>query len=201
MKGNKKMTGEELLENLPEISVLEAELKRQKYKKRYKRVLRSTISVLIIAAACAVLVVTLWMPVLQIYGKSMNPTLVNGDVVVLVKTTDVKQGDLVAFYYNNKILVKRAIAFAGDWVNIDADGNVYVNDEKLDEPYLKEKALGECDISFPYQVPDGKVFVLGDHRSVSIDSRSDQVGCVSEEQLVGRLTFRVWPFKKLGTLK
>jgi signal peptidase I len=181
--------------------VLEAELKRQKYKKRYKRVLRSTISVLIIAAACAVLVVTLWMPVLQIYGKSMNPTLVNGDIVVLVKTTDVKQGDLVAFYYNNKILVKRAIAFAGDWVNIDADGNVYVNDEKLDEPYLEEKALGECDISFPYQVPDGKVFVLGDHRSVSIDSRSDQVGCVSEEQLVGRLTFRVWPFKKFGTLK
>jgi signal peptidase I len=198
MLRNKSRSARELLEELPDTGELETEVKRQKYKIRYKRVLRSTVSLLIIAAACAILVVTLWMPVLKIYGNSMNPTLYDGQIVVLVKTSDIKSGDLVAFYYNNKILIKRAIAFEGDWVNIDEDGNVYVNDEKLDEPYLKEKALGECDIEFPYQVPDGKMFVLGDHRSVSIDSRSSQIGCVSEEQIVGKIKFRVWPFKKIG---
>jgi signal peptidase I len=199
MLGKKKRTAEELLENLPSTPDLEKEIRHQRYKRKYKRILRSTVSLLIIAAACAILVVTLWMPVLKIYGTSMNPTLKNGEIVVLVKTSNIKQGDLVGFYYNNKILVKRAIAFEGDWVNIDEDGNVYVNDEPIDEPYLTEKALGECDIEFPYQVPDGKIFVLGDHRSVSIDSRSSQIGCVSEEQVVGRITFRVWPFKRAGT--
>jgi signal peptidase I len=199
MRRYKSLTGGELLEIAPDIPALESEIKRLKYRRKYQRVFRSTVSLLIIAAACAILVVTLWMPVLQIYGKSMNPTLKDGDVVVLVKTTDIKQGDLIAFYYNNKILVKRAIAFAGDWVNIDEDGTVYVNDVAIDEPYLKEKALGECDLEMPYQVPDGKIFVMGDHRSVSIDSRSNQIGCVAEEQIVGKITFRVWPFKKAGT--
>jgi signal peptidase I len=199
MRRYKSLTGGELLEIAPDIPALESEIKRLKYRRKYQRVFRSTVSLLIIAAACAILVVTLWMPVLQIYGKSMNPTLKDGDVVVLVKTTDIKQGDLIAFYYNNKILVKRAIAFAGDWVNIDEDGTVYVNDVAIDEPYLKEKALGECDLEMPYQVPDGKIFVMGDHRSVSIDSRSNQIGCVAEEQIVGKIKFRVWPFKKAGT--
>jgi signal peptidase I len=198
MMGKKRVNGEELIEVLPDVRELESELKRLRYKRKYKRVLRSTVSLLVIAAACAILIVTLWMPVLQIYGTSMNPTLYDGQIVVLVKTANVKQGELVAFYYNNKILVKRAIAFAGDWVDIDEDGTVYVNDVAIDEPYLTEKALGECDLEMPYQVPDGKVFVLGDHRSVSIDSRSNQIGCVSEEQIVGKIAFRVWPIKKIG---
>jgi signal peptidase I len=185
---------------IPTVEQLETELKREKYKMRYKSVLRSTISLLTITAAVAILIVTLWMPVLKIYGVSMNPTLENGNIVILFKNTGIKQGDLVAFYYNNKILVKRVIAFAGDWINIDEDGTVYVNGEKLDEPYLTEKAYGECDIEMPYQIPDGKIFVMGDHRSVSMDSRSSQIGCVSEEQIVGKLAFRVWPLKEIGVM-
>jgi signal peptidase I len=153
---------------------------------------------LLVAAAIAILVVTLWMPVIEIYGKSMTPTLDTGEIVVLVKTSDYKTGDVVAFYYNNKILVKRVIAQAGDWVDITKEGEVIVNGKKIDEPYVSEKALGECDIKLPYQVPDERVFVLGDHRSVSVDSRSSQIGCVAEEQVVGRITFRVWPLKNLG---
>jgi signal peptidase I len=185
---------------IPTIPQLETELKREKYKIRYRGVLRSTIAVIAIAAAIAVLIVTMWMPVLKIYGTSMNPTLKDGNIVVLFKNTNAEQGDLIAFYYNNKILVKRVIAFAGDWIDIDEDGTVYVNDKQLEEPYLIEKAYGECDIEFPYQVPDGKVFVMGDHRSVSVDSRSSQIGCVSEEQIVGTLAFRVWPLNKIGSL-
>lgn len=177
----------------PSIALMEAELKREKYKRRYHRVLRSTIYTLVVVAAISVLVATLWMPVLQIYGSSMQPVLNDGDIVVSRKGGDFRQGDILVFYYNNKILVKRVIAMPGDWVDFDADGTVYVNGEKLDEPYLEETALGECDIDLPYQVPDGRLFVLGDHRSVSADSRSAAVGCVSSEQIVGKLVFRVWP--------
>lgn len=177
----------------PSIALMEAELKREKYKRRYRRVLRSTIYTLVVVAAISVLVATLWMPVLQIYGSSMQPVLNDGDIVVSRKGGEFRQGDILVFYYNNKILVKRVIAMPGDWVDFDADGTVYVNGEKLDEPYLEETALGECDIDLPYQVPDGRLFVLGDHRSVSADSRSAAVGCVSSEQIVGKLVFRVWP--------
>jgi signal peptidase I len=201
MKVRKLRTDGRLPSDMPTVEQLERELRREKYKIRYRHVFKSTISLLAIAAAAAILVVTLWMPVLQIYGKSMSPNVTDGDIVVLMKNTDVKQGDLIAFYYNNKILVKRAIAFAGDWIDIKDDGTVYINDEVLDEPYLTEKALGECDLEFPYQVPDGKVFVMGDHRSVSVDSRSNQIGCVSEEQIIGKLKFRVWPIKKFGSLE
>ena len=177
----------------PAIEQMEAELRREKYKRRYHRVLRSTVYTLIVVAAISVLVATLWLPVLQIYGSSMSPLLEDGDIVVSLKSGDFKQGDIIVFYYNNKILVKRVIAMAGDWVDIDADGTVFVNGEELDEPYLVEKALGECDIELPYQVPDGRLFVMGDHRSVSADSRSSAVGCVASEQIVGKLVFRVWP--------
>ncbi len=185
----------------PTVSQLEEEIKRVNYRHRYNNVLKSTIFILITVAAISVLVATLCLPVLQIYGSSMTPSLSEGDIVVSVKGFDFKQGDIVSFYYNNKILVKRVIAFPGDWIDIDEDGNIYVNDVLLDEPYVAEKALGECDIELPYQVPDGKVFVCGDHRATSVDSRSSTIGCVSEEQVVGKIVFRVWPFGSIGYIR
>ncbi|MCC8015072.1 MAG: signal peptidase I [Eubacterium sp.] len=184
----------------PSSAEIETELKRTVYINRWKAVFRSTVFILITVAAVSVLVATLFLPVLQIYGSSMTPSLSAGDIVVSIKNYNFKQGDIVSFYYNNKILVKRVIAFAGDYVDIDSDGNIYVNDELLNEPYINEKAFGECDIELPYQVPDGRVFVCGDHRSTSVDSRSSTVGCVSEEQVVGRIMFRVWPLKDFGAI-
>lgn len=183
---------------IPEISQLEAELKREKYKHRYAGVLKSTIYTLITVAAVAVLVATLWLPVLQIYGSSMTPTLQDGEIVFSLKTSDMEQGDIVAFYYNNKILVKRVIAGPGDWVDISEDGTVYVNELELNEPYLAEKAFGDADITLPYQVPDGRIFVMGDHRATSVDSRHTAVGCVAQEQIVGKIIFRIWPLERLG---
>ena len=179
--------------SLPTSEQLEDELKRVRYKKRYRSVLRSTVYSLITVAAIAVLVATLLLPVLQIYGSSMSPTLSDGDIVVSLKTSEFEPGDVVAFYYNNKILVKRVIAVAGEWVDITPEGDVYINDNLLDEPYIDEKAFGDCNIELPYQVPESRIFVMGDHRSVSIDSRNTAVGCVAEEQIVGKLVFRVWP--------
>lgn len=189
------------LSDIPTAEQLSAELEREKYKKRYKRVLRSTVYTLIVVAALAVLVATIWMPVLQIYGASMAPTLNQGNIVISVKGSDFEPGDLVAFYMGNKILVKRCIAGPGQWVDIDADGNVYVDGKLLDEPYLTEKALGDCDIELPYQVPDNRYFCMGDHRSTSVDSRSTTVGCVSDEQVVGKIVFRVWPLPDFGILR
>lgn len=185
----------------PAISDLQGELKHERYKTRYFRVLRSTIFTLITVGAAAILVATLWMPVLQMYGTSMTPSLEDGDIVISHKSRNLQQGDIVAFYYNNRILVKRYIASAGDWVDIDEEGNVSINNVPLDESYVSEKALGECDIELPYQVPEDRIFVLGDHRSVSIDSRSKSVGCVSEDQIVGKLVFCVWPLRNFGFVK
>ena len=185
----------------PTTEQLEGELKRVRYKSRYRSVLRSTIYSLITVAAIAVLVATLWLPVLQVYGNSMTPTLQNGEIIITVKVSEFEPGDIIAFYYNNKILIKRVIARSGEWVNMDADGNVYVNETLLDEPYLDEKAFGDCNIELPYQVPEGRVFVMGDHRSTSVDSRNSAVGCVAQEQIVGKILFRVWPLEKFGWVK
>lgn len=201
--GNKKPNSPEIegSREMPELEQLKAELQRENYKSRYRSVLRSTIYTLIVVAAVAVLVATIWMPVLQIYGTSMTPTLEESDIVISVKGSDFEPGDLVAFYLGNKILVKRCIAGPGQWVDIDEEGNVYVDGRLLDEPYLTEKALGDCNIKLPYQVPDSRYFCMGDHRSTSVDSRNTAVGCVAEEQVVGKIVFRVWPLTKLGTLK
>lgn len=185
----------------PDIPLLEAELKRERYRRQYGKVLRSTVYTLITVAAAAILVATLWLPVLQIYGSSMTPTLEDGQIVVSVKSADLKRGDIVAFYYNNKVLVKRVIAEAGDWVNIAEDGTVSVNDEKLDEPYITDKAFGDTNIELPYQVPEAKIFVMGDHRSVSVDSRNTMVGCIAQEQIIGKLVFRLWPLDEFGTFQ
>lgn len=190
---------------LPTSQQLEEELNRTRYHRRYRRVLRSTVYTLITVAAIAVLVATLLMPVLQIYGSSMTPTLTDREIVLSLKQSDFDSGDVVAFYYNNKILVKRVIAQSGDWVDITPEGDVYVGKtssdmQLLEEPYLEEKALGDCNIEFPYQVPESRVFVMGDHRSVSVDSRNTAVGCVAEEQLVGKLVFRVWPLDSFGKI-
>ena len=186
---------------LPAIGELQAELKRERYKFRFVRVLKSTVYTMIVVAAFAVLVATLWMPVLQIYGSSMTPTLDEGQIVISIKSKDFKQGDLVAFYIGNKILVKRVIAGPADMVSISEDGTVRVNSVDLDEPYVTEKALGECDLEFPYQVPEARYFLMGDHRETSIDSRSSAVGCISGEQVVGKIVYCVWPLADFGPLK
>lgn len=183
----------------PSEKQLEAELARVRYQQRYRTVLRSTICTLIVVAAVAVLVATIWMPVLQIYGSSMTPTLSEGDIVVCFKTSDIKRGDLVAFYLGNKLLVKRCVALPGQTVDIDGDGNVTLDGELLDEPYVTEKSLGDCNIELPYQVPDNRYFCMGDHRKTSVDSRNTAVGCVTEEQIVGKIAFRVWPLSGFGT--
>ena len=185
---------------IPDLSELKKELNREKYKHRFAGVLRSTVGTLVVIAAFAILVATLWLPVLQIYGSSMTPTLEEGQIVVSVKGSEFKRGDLVAFYIGNKLLVKRVIAGPMDTVVIDEYGTVYVNNEELDEPYISDKALGECDLEFPYQIPDSRYFLMGDHRSVSVASRSSSVGCVAEEQIVGKITFCVWPLSDFGEL-
>lgn len=186
---------------LPSSKEVEQELKREQYKRRYRRTLKSTIFALVTAAAAAVLVATLWLPVLQIYGSSMTPTLQEGEIVVSVKADSMKPGDIVAFYYGNKVLIKRYIAGPGTWVNILEDGTIVLNDEILDEPYLTEKHFGICDLELPYQVPDNSYFVVGDQRDTSVDSRHSSVGCISKDQLVGKIIYRVWPFEVMGFVK
>lgn len=171
----------------------EKELGRLQYRRKFRQTLYSTIGMLITVSAAAVLVAVLLLPVLRIYGTSMTPTLVEGDYVISFKGSEYETGDICCFYYNNKILVKRVIAKSGDWVDIDKDGNVYVNHEKLDEPYVTDLAFGDCDIDLPYQVPEKRLFVMGDHRSVPVDSRNTTIGCVAEEHMVGKVVFRIWP--------
>lgn len=185
----------------PTIAQLEMELGREKYRYRFRRVLRSTIYALITVAAAAVLVATLWMPVLQISGNSMSPTLTEGEIVISLNGSGFETGDIVAFYFDNKVLIKRVIAGPGDWVDIDEEGTVFVNDQEIYEPYLVEKALGDCNIQLPYQVPEEKIFVMGDHRSVSVDSRNSALGCVGYDQIVGRLVMRVWPYNAAGLIR
>jgi len=176
------------------------ELKRERNKIRFKRIIKYTINTIIVVAAIAVLITSLLLPVLQISGTSMEPTLQNGDIVLLLKTSNLSHGDLCGFSYSNKILIKRVIGLPGDSIYIEEDGTVFVNGVQLDESYISEKGYGECDIEFPYTVPENTYFLMGDHRETSIDSRNSVIGCVSFEQIIGKLFFRVWPFKSISPL-
>ncbi len=188
---------------LPSTEMIREEYERVDYNRRFRGTVRSTTNILIVVAAIAVLVAVLLLPILRIYGTSMHGTLDSGDLVVSVKNSKFKTGDIIAFYYNNNILVKRVIGNSGDWVDVDLDGNVFVNQQQIDEPYLEAKSYGEdnTNIDLPYQVPEDKIFVMGDNRSVSIDSRNSSIGCVSSEQVVGKIVFRVWPLTRFGPVR
>lgn len=186
---------------MPASSQLEQEIKRERYRRKYNRKLRSTVYLLVTVAAAAVLVATLLMPVLQIYGSSMSPTLEEGDVVLSVKVRDFEQSDVVAFYYGNKLLVKRYIAGPGQWVDMDEQGNIRVDGNLLQEPYVDSLSYGNADITFPYQVPEDKYFLVGDHRSVSVDSRHSVVGSIAEEYIVGKIVFCIWPMEHFGVIE
>lgn len=181
---------------VPELELLQLELKRELYKRRFRRILRSSFHALIVVAAVAALIATLLLPVLQIAGTSMEPSLNDGDIVVLAKTDRLSNGDLCAFYYSNKILIKRIIGVPGDYIWINKEGTVYLNNQELEEPYVSEKALGECDVEFPYQVPENYYFMMGDHRKTSIDSRSSVIGCIAEDQIIGKILCRFWPLSE-----
>ncbi len=184
--------------DLPTAEQFDAELKRVRYRKKFIRTFRDTVNSLLVVAAIAVLVSMLFLPLLRVTGTSMTPTLQNDELVICNKTGNFECGDIVAFHYNNKILLKRVIGISGDWIDMKEDGTVYVNGEKLDEPYVDELAYGECDLEFPYQVPDNRIFVMGDHRSTSVDSRSSTVGCVADEYVIGKVFLRLWPWEKIG---
>ena len=183
--------------SLPTREQVETERKRYRRQKAYNKALGGTVYVLTIVAAVAVLIATLILPVLQIEGTSMEPTLYNGDIVLLMKTTRFNHSDLCGFAWNNKLLIKRVIGVPGDWIEMDTDGTVYLNGEKLDEPYIQKKAYGECDLEFPFQVPQEQYFVIGDMRESSIDSRNTLIGCIPQSQIVGKIFLRIWPFKSI----
>ena len=187
--------------DLPTLEQIRRERSRLQYRSRYGRALRSTLRALAVAAALAVLVATLWLPVLRIYGSSMWPTLMDGQIVLCVKTRSFAPGDVTAFYHGNKLLIKRYVAGPSDWVDIDDSGNVTVNSEPLEEPYLAEKAFGQTNISLPYQVPEGRYFVMGDNRDASVDSRNTAVGPIAMDQVVGKVFFRIWPLREFGVVK
>ena len=186
--------------DLPKLDELKSELRRERYKRRFRRVLRKTADALIVVAAVAAIIATLLLPVLQIAGTSMTPTLNDGDIVVLAKTDKLETGDLCAFYYSNKILIKRVIATPGDYLWLEPDGTVFLNGEEMEEPYLTEKALGECDISFPYQVPENAYFMMGDQRETSIDSRSSVIGCIAADHIIGKILCKFWPVSEFEWL-
>ena len=192
---------EQQLRDLPTAAQYAQEMKRLRYRKDFAKMLRSTVSSLLVVAAIAVLISMLFLPVLRVTGTSMTPTLQENEFVICSEWSNFDCGDIIAFHFNNKILLKRVIGTAGDWIEITEDGTVYVNNTEIDEPYVSGKSIGECDLILPYQVPESRIFVMGDHRDVSIDSRSKSIGCVANEQIVGKVVFRIWPLDALGGVR
>lgn len=192
------MTDNKKIIDLPTSGQLGAELKRLRRKRSFNKNLRNTVGALIVVAALAVIISSAFLPVFRVTGSSMSPTLANDDVVLCIRTSHYKRGDIVAFHYNNKVLLKRVIGLPGDIIEISEDGTVSVNGGVLEEDYISGKALGECDIEMPYKVPENRLFVMGDHRAVSIDSRSTAVSCVAYENVLGKVLMRVYPLKSFG---
>lgn len=191
---------EQQLRDLPTAAQYAQEMKRLRYRKDFAKMLRSTVSSLLVVAAIAVLISMLFLPVLRVTGTSMTPTLQENEFVICSEWSDFDCGDIIAFHFNNKILLKRVIGTAGDWIEITEDGTVYVNGEEIEEPYIDRKSLGQCDMEFPYQVPENRVFVMGDHRETSVDSRVSTVGCIADEYIIGKVFLRVWPWETISTL-
>lgn len=185
----------------PTVEQVKEEIKRVNYQRKFQRMVLNSLYTLVVVAAFSILLSTAFLPVLKIYGSSMTPTICEGEIVVVLKGTEFQQGDIVGLWYGNKLLVKRIIACPGQWVNIDPQGNVYVDELLLEEPYLQEKQLGDCNIEMPCQIQEDRFFVLGDHRSISQDSRNTVVGNIPKDQISGKVVFRIWPFEKFGTIK
>lgn len=198
MAGKQKEFG---LSDIPSIEALKEELARENARHQFRRSLWNVAVVLVVVAAVTALVATRLLVLIQINGDSMSPTLASGEVIFLHQTKEIRKGDIVGFYYGGRILLKRVIGSEGDWIEMDREGNVYVNGEPLSEPYLTERSLGKCNLEFPYQVPEGMLFVLGDNRAVSVDSRTRSLGCVEESQIVGRAVFRAWPLERVGFMR
>ncbi len=182
---------------IPSIEEVTAERKRLRRGVYYRKSLRGTVAVLIVVAAVSVLIATLFLPILQISGDSMSPTLDNDEIVMLFKSKKFTRGDMIGLYYQGKVLLKRVIAEPGDTVVIDDEGNVYVNARRLEEDYISEKSLGNCDLEFPYTVPEESYFVMGDKRSNSVDSRNSAIGSIKKDQIIGKVFVRVWPLKNI----
>ena len=198
MAGKQKEFG---LSDIPSIEALKEELARENARHQFRRSLWNVAVVLVVVAAVTALVATRLLVLIQINGDSMSPTLASGEVIFLHQTKEIRKGDIVGFYYGGRILLKRVIGSEGDWIEMDREGNVYVNGEPLSEPYLTERSLGKCNLEFPYQVPEGMLFVLGDNRAVSVDSRTRSLGCVEESRIVGRAVFRAWPLERVGFMR
>ena len=197
---NKGINAYATAEDLPSTEVVSQTLKRELFLHEYRITIWNTLISMLVIVSVALLSTALFLPILRVYGKSMEGTLDSGDIVVTAKSSEYERGDIIAFYYNNNILVKRIIAIQGNQVKIDDEGDVYVNNAKIDEPYLRQKTKGDTDIEFPYTVPNGKLFVMGDNRALSLDSRNFSIGCIAEEQIVGKIVFRVWPLIKIGAV-
>ena len=182
----------------PSMEMLEREIARQDRMESHKKLLRGALTAVLCAAAAIIIVTNLWIAVLQVDGSSMNPLLSISEVVVAIRADNPERGDVAAFSSDNKVYIKRVIATGGDTVEIGEDGLVSVNGEALYEPYVASPDIGDCDMEFPFQVPPGSFFVLGDNRPVSLDSRSQRLGPVGRDQIIGKVVFRVWPLPQIG---
>lgn len=181
---------------------IKEDYKTRKNREKFFYELKKTIGFFLVIISVGIIISSFWVRVLTIYGTSMSPNLTAKDTVVAFKKDQYKSGDVIAFYYNNKVLVKRVIATSGDWVNISNNGNVIINDKEIKEKYLlkSSKSIGKTDIKLPYQVPENKIFVMGDHRSVSIDSRNKIIGSIGKEQIIGKIKFIIWPLSRFDIL-